>query len=231
MTGSVSPTTGPAAAEVITPDLRGFGESDKHQADPASQYSTAAQARSVAALIEELGLARPVIGGYDIRSRIAQALAADRADLVRALVISLPLPGIGDRILSPEAQRESWYQQFHRLDLPAQLIDGNPATPNERLATPPGTHPPTPPPTHPPSQSGTSLTSASRPADITFRTCLITGHNQENFREGPVRNRRKCSLPDHAGRRPHVSCLRRRVDGRVTGAERSSTRTRNLEAS
>jgi len=73
------------AAEVITPDLRGFGESDKHQADPAGQYSAAAQARSVAALIEELGLARPVIAGYDIGSRIAQTLAAARPDLVRAL--------------------------------------------------------------------------------------------------------------------------------------------------
>ena len=116
-----------AAAEVITPDLRGFGESDKHQADPAAQYCAAAQARSVAALIEELGLARPVIAGYDIGSRIAQALAAQRPDLVRSLVISPPLPGIGDRILSPDAQREFWYQQFHRLDLAAQLIDGHPA--------------------------------------------------------------------------------------------------------
>ena len=45
-----------AAAEVIVPDLRGFGESDKHQADPAAQYDAAAQARSVIGLIEELAL-------------------------------------------------------------------------------------------------------------------------------------------------------------------------------
>jgi pimeloyl-ACP methyl ester carboxylesterase len=115
-----------ATAEVITPDLRGFGESDKHQADPAAGYSAAAQARSVAGLIEELGLTRPVIAGYDIGSRIAQTLAADRPDLVRALVISPPLPGIGDRILSPDAQRQFWYQQFHRLELATELIDGNP---------------------------------------------------------------------------------------------------------
>ncbi|HEY5355264.1 MAG TPA: alpha/beta hydrolase [Streptosporangiaceae bacterium] len=115
-----------ATAEVITPDLRGFGESGKHQADPVAGYSAAAQARSVARLIEELGLARPVIAGYDIGSRIAQTLAADRPDLVRALVISPPLPGIGDRILSPDAQREFWYQQFHRLELATELIDGNP---------------------------------------------------------------------------------------------------------
>jgi pimeloyl-ACP methyl ester carboxylesterase len=114
-------------AEVITPDLRGFGQSDQHQADPAAQYSAGAQARSVAALIEELELTRPVIAGYDIGSRIAQTLAAERPDLVRALVISPPVPGIGDRILSPDAQREFWYQQFHRLDLATELIDGDPA--------------------------------------------------------------------------------------------------------
>ena len=40
-------------------------------------------------------------------------------------MISPPVPGIGRRILSPDAQREFWYQQFHRLDLATELIDGN----------------------------------------------------------------------------------------------------------
>jgi len=115
-----------SAAEVIVPDLRGFGESDKHQADPASQYNAAAQARSVIGLIGELALGRAVIAGYDIGSRIAQAIARDRPDLVRALVIAPPLPGIGDRILAPQAQREFWYQAFHNLELSTQLVDGKP---------------------------------------------------------------------------------------------------------
>ena len=93
-----------AAADVIVPDLRGFGESDKHGADPAGQYNAAAQARSIIGLIDELALGRPVIGGYDIGSRIAQAIARDRPDLVRGLVIAPPLPGIGDRILAPLAR-------------------------------------------------------------------------------------------------------------------------------
>lgn len=50
-------------ADVVVPDLRGFGASDKHPADPTIQYSADAQARSVIALIEELGLDRPVLGG------------------------------------------------------------------------------------------------------------------------------------------------------------------------
>ena len=112
------------AMEVVVPDLRGFGESDRHPADPAVRYGADAQARSVAALIEELGLDRPVIGGYDIGSRIAQTMAQGRPHLVRALVVSPPLPGIGDRILSAQAQREFWYQSFHQLDLVDELIDG-----------------------------------------------------------------------------------------------------------
>src|SRR5580700_991630 len=99
-----------AAAEVIVPDLRGFGESDKHEADPAAQYNAAAQARSILGLIEELELRRPVIAGYDVGSRIAQTIARERPDLVRALVIAPPLPGIGDRILVPQAQRDFWSQ-------------------------------------------------------------------------------------------------------------------------
>ena len=115
-----------AAADVIVPDLRGFGESDKHEADPARQYNATAQARSVIGLIDELALGRPVIAGYDIGSRIAQAIARDRPDLVRALVIAPPLPGIGDRILAPQAQREFWYQAFHNIELSTQLVDGQP---------------------------------------------------------------------------------------------------------
>jgi pimeloyl-ACP methyl ester carboxylesterase len=113
-----------AVADVVVPDLRGFGESDKHDADPAGQYNAVAQARSLIALIEELGLVRPVLVGYDIGSRIAQAIARDRPDLVRALVIAPPLPGIGDRILQPKAQQEFWYQAFHQLELCTELIDG-----------------------------------------------------------------------------------------------------------
>ena len=115
-----------AAADVVVPDLRGFGGSDKHQADPASQYTAAAQARSIAGLIGELGLGRPVIAGYDIGSRIAQAIARDMPDLVSALVVSPPLPGIGERILGIQPQREFWYQSFHQLAVCTDLIDGRP---------------------------------------------------------------------------------------------------------
>ncbi len=93
--------------DVVVPDLRGFGESDKHVAEPAVAYGADGQARSVVGLVEELGLDRPVFAGYDIGSRIAQAIARNRPDVVGALVISPPLPGVGTRVLAPRPSRSS----------------------------------------------------------------------------------------------------------------------------
>lgn len=123
-----------AGLDVIAVDLRGFGESDKHLRDPADAYSAAAQARSVIALIEELSLRAVVLAGYDIGSRIAQRVAADRPDLLRGLVLAPPLPGVGTRVLSAAAQREFWYQSFHQLALADGLIDGNPGAVRAYLA-------------------------------------------------------------------------------------------------
>jgi len=111
--------------DVVVPDLRGFGESDRHEAPPAA-YAADAQAASVLGLIDELGLDRPVVAGYDVGSRVAQAMARLRPDAVRALVLSPPLPGAGERVLSPDAHREFWYQHFHRLALADELVDGRP---------------------------------------------------------------------------------------------------------
>ena len=120
-----------AEVEAVVPDCAGSANSDRHPAEPGSQYTAAAQARSVIALIRELGLGRPVLAGYDIGSRIAQAVARERPDLVKALVVSPPLPGIGDRILSPR-RSAVWYQPFHQLSLSTELIDGQ-AGPGPRL--------------------------------------------------------------------------------------------------
>ena len=116
----------PEHVETVVPDLRGFGGSDKHESAPDGAYDAAAQARSVAALVEELGLDRPVVAGYDIGSRTAQTLAAQRPDLVRSLVLSPPLPGAGARVLDPEVVQELWYYGFHRSGVAARVLDGDP---------------------------------------------------------------------------------------------------------
>jgi pimeloyl-ACP methyl ester carboxylesterase len=109
-------------ADVVVPDLRGFGESDRQDRPPREAYGADAQAASVLGLIVELGLERPVLVGYDVGSRVARAIAAPRPDAIRALVLSPPLPGAGERILHSD---EYWYQPFHRLALADRLLDAN----------------------------------------------------------------------------------------------------------
>jgi pimeloyl-ACP methyl ester carboxylesterase len=81
------------ALDAVAPDLRGFGESDRHDHDQPAAYSADGQAASVLALIDELGLERPILMGYDVGSRVAQTIARQRPDAIRALVLSPPLPG------------------------------------------------------------------------------------------------------------------------------------------
>jgi pimeloyl-ACP methyl ester carboxylesterase len=111
-----------AHADVITPDLRGFGESDRHDRPATQAYSADAQASSILGLIDELQLDRPVLVGYDVGSRVARAIATSHAPAIRALVLAPPMPGAGERILHTD---EFWYQPFHRLPLSEALIDGN----------------------------------------------------------------------------------------------------------
>jgi pimeloyl-ACP methyl ester carboxylesterase len=113
-----------ADRDVIVPDLRGFGETEGPVQAPDAAYAAPGQAASIVALLDELGLDRVLIGGYDVGSRVAQRIAADHPERVAGLVITPPLPGAGERILSQHAMEEFWYQPFHRLALSRELIDG-----------------------------------------------------------------------------------------------------------
>jgi pimeloyl-ACP methyl ester carboxylesterase len=112
-------------ADVVVPDLRGFGESDTHDVSPDEGYTAPAQARSVVGLLDELGLESVVLAGYDIGSRIAQTIVGLAPERVRSLVVCPPLPGAGQRLLGPDVHREFWYQHFHRLDVSRRLLDGD----------------------------------------------------------------------------------------------------------
>ena len=114
-----------AGRRVIVPDLRGFGDTTGPADAEAVQFGVDGQAASVVALIEDVVGAPVVLGGYDVGSRTAQGIARTRPDLVRGMVISPPVPGVGARILGPDPQREFWYQAFHRLPLSQRLLDGN----------------------------------------------------------------------------------------------------------
>lgn len=100
---------------VLAPDLLGYGDSEK----PAgADLGVRAQARYVAELLEKLGWERGAVVGHDIGGGVAQVLAAENPEMVRALVLvdsiaydSWPVPEI-ERLKEPV-----WDEIFKTLDL------------------------------------------------------------------------------------------------------------------
>ncbi|MFL5802317.1 MAG: alpha/beta fold hydrolase [Roseiflexaceae bacterium] len=72
-----------ARRRVIAPDLPGFGRSDK----PRRAYTTAFFARTIAALLAELGIARAELVGSSMGALVAQRLALARPALVERLAL------------------------------------------------------------------------------------------------------------------------------------------------
>ena len=96
--------------DVVVPEL--FGQED-----------SSADAHAARILAATTGDLIPV--GYDIGSRIAQAIARSAPERVAGLVTSPAYPGLGDRPFQPDFAPITWYQHFHRNGLAAELIDGN----------------------------------------------------------------------------------------------------------
>jgi pimeloyl-ACP methyl ester carboxylesterase len=108
---------------VLVPDLAGFGASFVPGAE--LDASAEAHAQRVIALVGRERLRRPIIVGYDIGSRVAQAVARQAPDLVAGIVVTPGYPGIAERAQAAEIQPEYWYQHFHRLPLAVSLLDGD----------------------------------------------------------------------------------------------------------
>lgn len=116
----------PALAErfdVIVPDLRGFGESDK-------PVLPEPPGRLLDELVEDLrGLANALtiegfgIVSHDVGSFVAQRFAARYPERILGLFFfNCVYPGIGRRWLEPESVVEIWYQSFHQQPWAADLV-------------------------------------------------------------------------------------------------------------
>jgi len=73
---------------VITPDTRGHG----HSTNPAGKLSYGAIADDVSALIAELGLQRPTVGGWSDGGQVALELGARHPPIASGLIVGAAYP-------------------------------------------------------------------------------------------------------------------------------------------
>jgi pimeloyl-ACP methyl ester carboxylesterase len=108
--------------EVVVPDMRGYGYTDKPDVAPEEGYTPAAFAEDIRALLGHLGWARPAIATHDFGAVWVQTFARTYRDRVSKLILfNPPYPGIGMRWLEPGHVREVWYQMFHQLPWAEEL--------------------------------------------------------------------------------------------------------------
>tara|TARA_A200000113_G_C8799861_1_gene333746 strand:+ start:145 stop:1032 length:888 start_codon:yes stop_codon:yes gene_type:complete len=74
--------------QVICPDLRGYGKSDKPTSDLShSLYSKRAMAKDIVAIMKHLGHKKYFIGAHDRGARVAHRLGLDHPHYVNAMVL------------------------------------------------------------------------------------------------------------------------------------------------
>ena len=109
--------------DVIAPDLRGFGESDKPALPALEGYTLDHHVEDLRGLAAALGLGRFGIVSHDVGAYVAQAFARTYPEhLIGLFFFNCPYPGIGSRWAAPDHLREIWYQSFHQQPWAAELV-------------------------------------------------------------------------------------------------------------
>lgn len=116
--------------QVVCPDLRGYGASDKPASDPSHfPYSKRAMARDIIAVMRRLGHKRFFVGAHDRGARVAHRLGLDHPDQVEAMVLLDIAP---TREMYSEASAEfaraywHWFFLAQPQPLPEQMISADP---------------------------------------------------------------------------------------------------------
>lgn len=109
--------------ELIMPDLRGFGATDKPYTGKSDQNGAPVLSDDLAALADALGLKTFGLVSHDVGSLVTQVFAREHRDRLTGLFFfNCVYPGIGNRWLVPEHLAEIWYQSFQQKDWAAALV-------------------------------------------------------------------------------------------------------------
>jgi pimeloyl-ACP methyl ester carboxylesterase len=109
--------------DLIAPDLRGFGASDK----PDGPFGPNEQTEDLVALIDALGVGPIGIVSHDVGATITQTLARRHPDRIAGLFFfNFMYPGIGTRATAPSHLQHVWHTWFNQSDLAPELLATSP---------------------------------------------------------------------------------------------------------
>lgn len=119
---------GPLARDfdVIVPDMRGFGQSEKPDLTRIDRFHLDLVVEDLARLLAHLEIGRAYVVGHDYAAMVVHKLVRKHRDKVlRAAILNPITPGFEARYLSAAHFPESWYSQFHQLDMAVELVSSS----------------------------------------------------------------------------------------------------------
>jgi pimeloyl-ACP methyl ester carboxylesterase len=112
--------------DVIVPDLRGYGDSEKPDLRDIPKFHLNLSTEDQANLLKHLGIEQAYVVGHDYAALIMHKFVRKhRAMIRRALVINPIAPGFENAYLSLSHFPQSWYSQFHQLDMAVDLVSSS----------------------------------------------------------------------------------------------------------
>ena len=110
--------------DVVAPDLRGFGDSEKPGGPPEVLLGNLVE--DLRALADSLGFERFGIVSHDVGAYVAQGFAREYPERLGGLFFfNCPYSGIGSRWADADSVNEIWYQTFNQQPWAASLVGEN----------------------------------------------------------------------------------------------------------
>jgi pimeloyl-ACP methyl ester carboxylesterase len=112
--------------DVIVPDMRGFGESDKPPFERIDLYHMDHAVEDTRRLLDHLGIEKAALVGHDFGAVLVHKfIRRYPSRVIKAAVINPIVPGFDELYLSPGNFHESWYAMFHMLDMAVDLVSSS----------------------------------------------------------------------------------------------------------
>jgi pimeloyl-ACP methyl ester carboxylesterase len=109
--------------DVIVPDLRGYGDSEKLDLDDPSLYTLEYAIDDIDALLGALGIEQAYVVGHDWAALMMYKFVRKyRNRIIRAMTFDPMTPDFGPFYLGFPHMAESWYSQFQQLDMAVELV-------------------------------------------------------------------------------------------------------------